>query len=152
MEKHERAGGLFMNPDWVMRCACGASFRRSGRGEADAALRRHIESVSAPEEQQQAAPPFGRADILAQAQTLICTEREKEYGSPVKNFTTVAAMWNAYAVARGFPLELQAHDVPAMMALLKVARFAADPGKADTAIDMAGYAALAGELGATAGK
>ena len=39
-----------------------------------------------------------------------------------------------------------AHDVAAMMILLKVARLATSPDKWDNWVDIAGYAALGGEV------
>ena len=73
--------------------------------------------------------------------TIVCTDREKQYGSPENNFKIIAALWTIYTGHAIF-----AHDVAIMMALLKVARIKSGHNKADNYIDMAGYAACAAEL------
>ena len=63
-----------------------------------------------------------RSEILEAARCCVCGEREQDYGTL---FTS--------------------KDVAMMMALLKVARIKAGD-KADSFIDLAGYAACAGEI------
>lgn len=82
-----------------------------------------------------------RADILDTAKQCICTDREAEYGTPQENLGRIAALWSGYAAH-----DFTAHDVAIMMALVKVGRIASGKVKQDTYVDMAGYAALAGEL------
>ena len=55
-------------------------------------------------------------------------------------------LWSAYLCARGMEHPLSAADVGAMMALFKLGRIATGGNKADNFIDLAGYAACAGEI------
>ena len=89
-----------------------------------------------------------RADILHAAEKCVCGQRETDYGTPEDNFKTIAELWEAYlnkACTRGVNVRVEAKDVAAMMALLKIARIAAGGGKADSWIDLAGYAACGAE-------
>ena len=55
-------------------------------------------------------------------------------------------MWTAYvSYAYGEVIQFQPADVAAMMSMLKLARIAKSPEKADSWIDLAGYAACGGE-------
>lgn len=89
-----------------------------------------------------------RADILHKAEKCVCGQREEDYGMPEDNFKTIAELWEAYlnkACTRGTNVCVEAKDVAAMMALLKIARIAAGGGKADSWVDLAGYAACGAE-------
>lgn len=89
-----------------------------------------------------------RADILHAAEKCVCGQRETDYGTPEDNFKTIAELWESYlnkACTRGVNVRVEAKDVAAMMALLKIARIAAGNGKADSWIDLAGYAACGAE-------
>lgn len=89
-----------------------------------------------------------RADILHAAEKCVCGQREQDYGTPEDNFKAIAELWEAYlnkACTRGVNVCVEAKDVAAMMALLKIARIAAGGGKADSWIDLAGYAACGAE-------
>lgn len=90
-----------------------------------------------------------RADILEAACACVCGEREQEYGSPEDNFLRIADLWTAYV---GGQIIFEPVDVAMMMALLKIARIKTGAGTADSFIDLAGYAAIAGEIVAVAGK
>lgn len=79
--------------------------------------------------------------LLGEAATLVSSDRNKDYGDPKDNFGDTAALWSAY---KG--VTFTAHDVAAMMILLKVARLATSPDKWDNWVDIAGYAALGGEV------
>lgn len=81
-----------------------------------------------------------RAEILDTAKSCVCGEREQDYGTPENNFALIGKLWEAYM---GIPFSPK--DVAMMMALLKVARI--KTGKsADSFVDLAGYAACAGEI------
>lgn len=67
----------------------------------------------------------------------IVTERAQHYGDPRPNHDRIAGLWSAYL---GTPIT--AHDVAAMMVLLKVARAKVDPGHDDNLIDIIGYAEI----------
>ena len=56
-------------------------------------------------------------------------------------------MWTTY---KG--VEFTPHDVPVMLALLKVARIKQNPEHVDNYVDMCGYGALAGEQVPARGK
>lgn len=89
-----------------------------------------------------------RADILHAAEKCVCGQREQDYGTPEDNFKAIAELWESYlnkACTRGVNVRVEAKDVAAMMALLKIARIAAGGGKADSWIDLAGYAACGAE-------
>ena len=93
-----------------------------------------------------------RRDILDQALRCVCGDREQDYGRPENNFETVAVLWSTYIRAArpeskdwAFN-ELDAKDVAAMLALLKIARIASGNAKADNWVDLAGYAACGGEI------
>ena len=94
-----------------------------------------------------------RADILRAAEKCVCGQREQDYGTPEDNFKAIAELWEAYlnkACTRGVNVRVEAKDVAVMMALLKIARIAAGGGKADSWINLAGYAACGAECeGAT---
>ena len=93
-----------------------------------------------------------RKETLEKAIECVCGQRELDYGSPENNFETIGLLWSTYLCAAHpdytlkFPLNgITPKDVAVMMALLKVARIAT--GKAeDSFVDLAGYAACAGEV------
>ena len=102
-----------------------------------------------------------RAEILEAARKCVCGEREQDYGTPEDNFQTIAELWNAYLRRRilkiyhhaeGLPFDfdnvISPADVAVMMALLKVARISYGNAP-DNFVDLAGYAACAGELAET---
>lgn len=82
-----------------------------------------------------------RTQILTEAARIVANDRNQDYGTPEQNFERIAALWEAYT---GYAFE--PHDVGVMMILLKVARIKTSPGKSDHYVDIAGYAACAGEL------
>lgn len=97
-----------------------------------------------------------RADILEAAHSCVCGEREKDYGSPEDNFTTISLLWSTYLKSAhpGMNMNfesIKAKDVAMMMALLKVARIATG-NSADSFVDLAGYAACAGEIATRDGE
>lgn len=81
-----------------------------------------------------------RAEILEQARKCVCGEREREYGRPENNFALIGKLWEAYT-----GMHYSAKDVAMMLALLKVARIKTGV-KGDSYVDLAGYAACAGEI------
>ncbi len=90
---------------------------------------------------------MNREGILDKAKECVCTDRENTYGKPEDNFATIANLWSEYLFAKGVLAELiDSDDVAVMMALLKIARIATGKPKADNFIDLAGYAACAGEI------
>lgn len=81
-------------------------------------------------------PPSLREELLAEANALVNGDRNATYGPPTQDFERTAAMWSAY---KG--VQFEAHDVAAMMALLKISRLHWSPKKRDSWVDLAGYAA-----------
>lgn len=92
-----------------------------------------------------------RKEILDTATSYVTSDRETQYGSPEDNFSIIAALWDAYLIGNTDVRHLTAEDVAIMMCLLKVARIASGQKKDDNYIDLAGYAACAGEI-ATRGE
>ena len=89
---------------------------------------------------------MNRTEVLDKAKGCVCGDRDHDYGGPEKSFECIAMMWDAYLTYRkGRPCYLEPADVAAMMALMKIARIAKSPEKADSWIDLAGYAACGGE-------
>ena len=92
-----------------------------------------------------------RKTVLAEAERCVCGQREDEYGNPEDNFETIGLLWSVYIRAAHPEMAMaingiKSKDVAIMMALLKVARIASGKTKADNYIDLAGYAACAGEI------
>ena len=91
-----------------------------------------------------------RAEILSEAKRCVCGEREQDYGTPENNFTTIGMLWTVYLMASHPELVeviniIDAKDVAVMMSLLKIARIATGSSP-DSFVDLAGYAACAGEI------
>lgn len=82
-----------------------------------------------------------RVDILAHAMQCVCGEREQTYGKPERNFEKIAEFWSTYTGCA-----IDAADVAAMLALLKIARISSGNYKEDNWVDLAGYAACGGEI------
>ena len=101
---------------------------------------------------------MNRAEILDAAKKCVCGQRVQDYGKPEHNFQTIADFWNDYLDAAHPELNLKSvaecvevpaiitsKDVAVMMGLLKVARIATGSNP-DSFVDLAGYAACAGEI------
>lgn len=82
-----------------------------------------------------------REEILKKAAKAISGERDEHYGSPEQNFGRIADYWSVY-----LDRVITQTDVAMMMVLLKVARTMNDASHEDNYIDIAGYAACAGEI------
>ena len=80
------------------------------------------------------------SNILQQAKELVEGDRQNEYGDKLKNHKNIAALWSIY-----LQREITAHDVAMCMALVKVARLI-HAQKDDSYVDLAAYAAIAGEI------
>lgn len=89
---------------------------------------------------------MNRADVLTEAAKIVCGDRDVQYGSPEDSFALIGELWSVYLAARANgSLCITPTDVAVMMSLLKVARIAANPTKADSFVDLAGYAACGAE-------
>jgi len=102
------------------------------------------ESPAEDDEEEQV--PSMRAQILREAERIIYGDREDEYGSPAVNLQATADLWSAY-LERQLNAPIKPYDVALMMVLLEVSR-AKNGGQTsiDHFVDIAGYAAIAGEL------
>ena len=79
-----------------------------------------------------------RSRMLHQAEQLVNGDRNNAYGPPDQDFERTAIMWTTYMNGRRI---FEAHDVAAMMILLKISRLSWQPNNPDSWIDLAGYAA-----------
>lgn len=88
-----------------------------------------------------------RAEVLEAARVCVCGGRDADYGQPEDCFGLIGRLWGSYlAAVLGVPIGTIAPEhVAGMMALLKLARDAAG-NRADSYVDLAGYAACMGEL------
>lgn len=84
---------------------------------------------------------MNRKTTLEQAMSIVCQDREAQYGSPEDNFEVISALWSDY-----LGCDIEPHDVAMLMALLKIARIKSGRYKDDNYIDLAGYAACAAEI------
>ncbi|QKO02991.1 phosphofructokinase [Gordonia phage TZGordon] len=84
---------------------------------------------------------MNKGEILAKADELVNGDRNKNYGDAKTNHQRIADMWS---VILGKPVE--AHEVAACMVALKLARLIETPDHLDSWVDMAGYAAIGGEI------
>jgi hypothetical protein len=84
---------------------------------------------------------MNRSDILHNAIDIINNDRQSTHGKPEDSFANIANLWSAY-----LDKTISTQQVAIMMALLKVARTKNNPNHLDNFIDLAGYAALGGEL------
>ena len=92
----------------------------------------------------------GRGEILDKARGCVCKDRNREYGEPEDGFKLIAALWEPViresCVSPGADVSVLPETVALLMALLKAARAATNPGHLDSWIDLAGYAACGGEI------
>lgn len=82
-----------------------------------------------------------REAVLEKAQKIVTGARQSTYGNPEDCFAVIAGLWGSY-----LGISISSKDVAMLMVLLKVARSKGNDGYADNYIDIAGYAACAGEL------
>ena len=87
--------------------------------------------------------PWTRKRVLKEAEKCVCGQRENEYGVPEDSFEMIGKLWTVYL---DYATKINAHDVAAMMALLKIARIAKSPDHMDSWCDLAGYASCGGEI------
>lgn len=92
------------------------------------------------------APSINNRDsLLREAAELISGDRQATYGSAIDSFTRIGVMWGATLGTDAIRPDL----VALCMAQLKIARAVSAPGHRDSYVDLAGYAALAGEMSAS---
>lgn len=86
---------------------------------------------------------MSRREVLDAAAQAVMHDRNADYAPPEDNFRRIADLWNIYLEGRD---EVTPYDTAIMMVLVKVARIQASPHVADHLIDIAGYAACAGDV------
>lgn len=84
-------------------------------------------------------------DILTEVSNLVGGDRAAQHGPKLENHQNIADHWNAY-LKHKLKENLTPLDVTLMMVLLKVARTKSGGHNLDDYKDMAGYAAIAGEI------
>lgn len=84
---------------------------------------------------------MNRDDVLTTAQELISRDRAQAYGDAKDNFTQIASLWKEV-----FGWDADASKVALAMVLVKAARLSTSIGHGDSWVDIAGYAALGGEI------
>lgn len=90
--------------------------------------------------------------VLETATNLVGGERARTHGDKLANHEKIARLWNAHLENRLDPAApLSALDVALMMGLLKIARVTSGTHNPDNYVDLAGYAAVAGEIAERAG-
>ena len=127
---------------YYVRCKkCGHEGPYSLRGdsEAKAAWNGAYDAIHQQE------TPTTRKTILDAAEKCVCQDRQDTHGRPEDSFCAIADLWTAYL---GTGQEIDPVDVANMMVLLKIARAKENPKHQDNWVDMAGYAACAGEIAA----
>ena len=90
-----------------------------------------------------------RDEILKTAEEIVTKGRNVQYGEPENNFAVIAEYWSTYLSQHngGRVILMTPMDVAVMMALFKIGRITtAGEFTADSYVDCAGYAAIAGEI------
>ena len=87
--------------------------------------------------------PWTRKRVLSEAERCVCGQREQDYGEPEDSFQKIGTFWTAYL---NYAVKIDAEDVAAMMALLKIARISENPQHMDSWVDGCGYLACGGEI------
>jgi hypothetical protein len=84
-------------------------------------------------------------NVLETAAGLVGGDRQASHGDPADTHRRIAGLWNAWLAARGVEAALTAGDAAVMMALMKLARVAGNPGHLDSYVDAAAYVGIAAE-------
>ena len=87
--------------------------------------------------------PWTRKRVLSEAERCVCGQREQDYGTPEDSFQKIGTFWTVYL---DYAAKIDAHDVAAMMALLKIARISENPQHMDSWVDGCGYFSCGGEI------
>ena len=89
-----------------------------------------------------------KEEILEEASRLVAKDRNLSHGAAFSNHAEIAEYWNIFLDKKLQPMaNITADDVALMMILLKISRN--NQGRKinmDNFVDMAGYAAIAGEI------
>ena len=90
-----------------------------------------------------------KEEILALAKEMVSKDRNETHGDAFKNHAEIAEFWNIFLDNKLRPMSnITAADVAIMMILLKISRHTqGEKFNLDNFVDMAGYSAIAGEIG-----
>ena len=90
-----------------------------------------------------------KEEILALAKEMVSKDRNETHGDAFKNHAEIAEFWNIFLDGKLRPMaNITAADVAIMMILLKISRHTqGEKFNLDNFVDMAGYSAIAGEIG-----
>ena len=90
-----------------------------------------------------------KEEILKKAKDLISGDRNETHGDAFQNHAEIAEFWNIFLDGKLRPMaNITAADVAIMMILLKISRTnQGEKFNLDNFVDMAGYSAIAGEIG-----
>lgn len=94
-----------------------------------------------PEGDRQGKPLSPRASILREAEQLVSATRRVEHGDPNETFAEIAAIWSVI-----LGVEIRPDQHAACMIAVKLVRAKRNPAGRDNWLDMAGYAAIGGEV------
>jgi hypothetical protein len=84
---------------------------------------------------------MNRREILEKADEFISASRDEIYGDPARNHERIAEMWSAI-----LGIDVKAEEVALCMIAVKMSRLCQTPQHEDSWVDIAGYAALGGEI------
>ena len=79
--------------------------------------------------------------VLSAALSLVNGDRAKDYGDAFEMHRRIASGWTEI-----LGVEVKPHEVALCMAWLKISRLVETPDHYDSFVDLAAYAALAGEI------
>tara|TARA_R100000951_G_scaffold116383_2_gene127946 strand:+ start:3623 stop:3931 length:309 start_codon:yes stop_codon:yes gene_type:complete len=82
-----------------------------------------------------------REDVLRNAEELTSAVRDEIYGDPTTNHERIAEMWSSI-----LNVDVRAEEVVLCMIAVKMSRLCRTPHHEDSWVDIAGYAALGGEI------
>ena len=82
-----------------------------------------------------------KSEVLDKASEVVVGSRQDDYGDAGQNHARIAAIWSALLDHPVTPA-----DVAKMMIGLKLSRLTVSPDHEDSWVDIAGYAAIGGEL------
>lgn len=134
----ECVGCLYENEKGIAPCLLCSRYHQGQEGYEDHYKTLEIKWQSSGTEPKKKTT---RAEILETAIKMVDGSRNHDHGEPENNFETIANLWSIYTGK-----ELCSEDVAIMMILLKVARIASGKYNPDNYVDIAGYAACAGEI------
>lgn len=86
-----------------------------------------------------------RQEILEDAVSLTCGDRNKQYGEPQENLDAIAGHASIY-LRNKLNEDLTAQDIAMIMVFVKAERLVTTPDHWDSHVDGAAYFAIAGEV------